>query len=195
MKEFDYADFISEEKVVPEEKMGKYNLPFIVFPFVFLFIYIINFGSYGFVQGIDDFFSLQNLFLVFAAGFLAHELLHLIAWQVTSRFPFKEFRIGMRWNSFTPVVGCQIPMPINAFRVGIIFPFIVMGVMPLSFAFYLKSIWLLWAGVIYMAWASADILTFILLWNCAKKSYVEMHRTKLGCIVFNPKVSEEELMF
>jgi hypothetical protein len=62
-----------------------------------------------------------------------------------------------------------------------------MGIGPMIFAFYNVNTWFLFAGSIYMAWASADILTFILLWNVSKKSFVEMHRIKLGSIVFNPK--------
>jgi hypothetical protein len=187
MKEFDYADFVSEERVVPDEKLGKYNIPFIVFPFTFLFIFIINHGTAGFMAAIDDFFSLQNLFLVFSAGFLFHEMLHFMAWQALTGFKIQDFRLGMRWNSFTPVICCQRPMAINAFRFGLIFPFIVMGIGPMIFAFYNVNTWFLFAGSIYMAWASADILTFILLWNVSKKSFVEMHRIKLGSIVFNPK--------
>jgi hypothetical protein len=38
-----------------------------------------------------------------------------------------------------------------------------------------------------MAWAYADILTFILFWSAPKGAYVEMHRKALGCIVYHPK--------
>lgn len=193
-EEFDYADFVSEEKTVPEEKVGKYNLPFMIFPSVFLFIYVINFSAADFTVGLDQFITVQNLFLVFAGGFLAHELLHLVAWRFMSGYPFRRFRMGMRWHSFTPVITCMRPMPINAFRVGVLFPFFVMGVLPLAFAFYLNEPWLLFAAVIYMAWASADILTFILLWTYSSRTFVEMHSSKLGIIVFNPKEKPEELI-
>jgi len=193
MEEFEYANYVSEERVVPDEKLGKYNMPFIVFPFTFLFIFIINFGASKLFEGIDEYFSLQNLFLVFSAGFLAHEILHFIAWQALSRFRVQDFRIGMRWNSFTPVIGCQRPMPLNAFRVGLIFPFLVMGVGPIFFAFYWQETWLLFTGMIYLAWSSADLLTFILIWKVEKKSFVEMHRAKLGSIVFNLKSDLSEL--
>jgi len=194
MKEFDYADYVTEERIVPEEKLGKYNLPFILFPFTFSFLYIINFGTAGFTEGINEFFTLQNLFLIFTVGFIAHEMLHFLAWQALSGFRVQDFRIGMRWTSFTPVIACQSPMSINAFRIGLIFPFLVLGVGPMFFAFYWVNTWLLFAGSIYMAWASADILTFILLWNSDKRSFVEMHRSKLGSIVFNPKISDEEYL-
>jgi hypothetical protein len=187
MEEFDYADFVSEERVVPEEKMGKYNLPFILFPFVFLFIFVINFGTAPFLLGIDEFFTLPNLFMIFTGGFLVHEMLHFLCWQALTQFPIEEFRIGMRWNSFTPVLGCQRPMRTTPFMIGLIFPFFVMGVVPLALSFYLANTWLLFSGIIFMAWASADILTFLLVWNSDKKSFVEMHRKKLGCVVYNPK--------
>jgi hypothetical protein len=187
MEEFDYADFVSEERVVPEEKLGKYNLPFILFPLVFLFIFVINFGTSNFLVGIDDFFTLSNLFLIFAGGFLLHEALHFLCWQALTQYPIEEFRVGMRWNSFTPVIGCQRPMKTVPFMIGLIFPFVVMGLIPLGIAFYLENTWLLFASVVFMAWASADILTFLLVWNSEKNCYVEMHRKKLGCIVYNPK--------
>lgn len=193
-EEFDFADYVSEEKTIPEEKVGKYNLPFMIFPSVFLFIYVINFSSSAFTAGLDQFITVQNLFLVFAGGFLAHEFLHLIAWRFMSGYPFKQFRMSMRWNSFTPVIVCLLPMPVNAFRVGLLFPFVSMGVLPLAFAFYLNEPWLLFASVVYMAWSSADILTFLLLWSCSSRTFVEMHSSKLGSIVFNPKENPEEAL-
>jgi len=189
IEEFDYADYVSEERVVPDEKLGKYNLPFILYPVAFLFIYVINFGTATFMLGIDEFFTLPNLFLIFTGGFLLHEMLHFLCWQALTQYPIQEFRIGMRWNSFTPVIGCQRPMRTLPFMIGLVFPFLIMGVIPLCIAFYIENTWLLFASIIFMTWASADILTFLLVWNSSKKSYVEMHRKKLGCIVYNYKES------
>lgn len=196
MEEFDYADFVSEERIIPDEKLGKYNLPFILFPTIFFFLFVINFGATLFMEGLEDFFSLKNIFLIFSGGFLVHEMIHFLCWQGLSRFPIEEFRIGMRWNSFTPVIGCQRPMNIWHFRLGLVAPFLAMGALPMALSFYLTQTWLLFAATIYMAWASADLLTFILLWKVSSKSCVEMHRNKLGVIVFNPKsliTSEETL--
>lgn len=194
MEDFDYADFVSEERVVADEKLGKYNLPFILFPTVFSFLFIINFEPLLFMEGLGEFFTLKNIFLIFSGGFLVHEMLHFLCWQGLSRFPIEEFRIGMRWNSFTPVIGCQRPMNIWQFRIGLIAPFFLMGILPMALSFYLSNTWLLFASSIYMAWSSADLLTFILIWKVNSKSFVEMHRNKLGAIVFNPKstlISEE----
>ncbi len=193
MEDFEYADYVSEERIVPEEKLGKYNLPFMVFPAAFLFLFVINFGTPPFLQGISEYFTVQNLFLIFTAGFLSHELIHFLTWHALSRIPFHEFRIGMRWSSFTPVIGCQRPMSLNVFRTGLIAPFILLGAVPMGFAFYFENTWLLFSACIFMGWASADILTFLLLWNTRKDSFVEMHRNKLGCIVFNKKQNPEEV--
>jgi hypothetical protein len=193
MEEFEYADYVSEERIVPEEKLGKYNLPFMLFPGAFLFLFLINNGSALFMSGIEEYFTVKNLFLVFTTGFLAHELIHFITWHTLSRIPLEEFRIGMRWSSFTPVIGCQRPMGLNIFRVGLLLPFLLLGVLPMGLAFYFKNTWLLFSAVIFMAWASADIVTFLLLWNTRKDSFVEMHRNKLGCIVFNKKGIAEEV--
>lgn len=193
MEDFEYADYVSEERIVPEEKLGKYNLPFMLFPAAFLFLFVINFGTPVFLQGISDYFTVQNLFLIFTAGFLAHELIHFLTWHALSRIPLHEFRIGMRWSSFTPVIGCQRPMALNYFRTGLITPFILLGAVPMGLAFYFENTWLLFSASIFMAWASADILTFLLLWNTQKDSFAEMHRNKLGCIVYNKKNSTEEV--
>ena len=194
MQDFEYGNYLSEEIVVPDEKLGKYNLPFIIFPFCFLFIYIINFGTTSFILGIDDFFTLQNLFLVFSVGFLSHEILHFIPWKALTNFSVQEFRIGMRWHSFTPVIGCQRPMKLNAFRFGLFFPFLVLGVGPMFFAFYWQNTWLLFCGNIFMAWASGDIVTLLLLWKVHKNAFVEMHRAKMGAIVFNPREPMDALV-
>ena len=187
LEEFDYADFVSEEKVVPEEKMGKYNLPFILFPFAFLFIFVINFGTNLFLAGIDNFFTLSNLFLVFSGGLIFHETLHFLSWQALTRFPIEEFRVAIRWNSFSPVIGCQRPMRKTPFIFGLIFPFFMMGVVPMALAFYLVDTWLLFAATIYMAWCSADLLTVLLAWNVEKGAFLEMHRKKLGCVAYQPR--------
>lgn len=195
MEDFDYADFVSEERIVPEEKLGKYNLPFISFPVVFLFLFVINFGTAPFLAGVDEYFTLPNLFLVFTGGFLVHETLHFLCWQALTRYPIQEFRMGIRWNSFTPVIGCQRPMKLFPFRAGLLFPLLLMGVTPLAMAFWLGNTWLLFSGCLFVSWASADILTFILVWNSPADSMVEMHRKGLGAILYNRKpeiVSEPE---
>ena len=191
-EEFDYADYISEERVVPDEKLGKYNMPFILFPAVFLILYQINFGANAFLNAIDDYFNLINIFLIFSFGFFIHELIHFLTWQLASGFPMSEFRVGIRWNSITPVIGCQRPMKVWQFRLGLIAPFVLMGVVPVGIAFYSNNTWLLFSSVTFMAWASADLLTFLQLWKVDRNSFVEMHRSKLGCVVFNLKASIKE---
>lgn len=196
MEEFDYADFVSEERVISDEKLGKYNLPFILLPAVFSFLFVINFGTNAYMQGLEDYLTLKNLFLIFSGGFLLHEMVHFLCWQGMSRYPIEAFRIGIRWNSFTPVIACQRPMALWHFRVGLLAPFVLMGVVPMAAAFMFSNVWLLMSGTIFMAWASADILTFILIWPLPSGSYIEMHRNKLGVVVFNPKekVTEEEVL-
>lgn len=187
MEEFDYADYISEERIVPEEKLGKYNLPFILLPFLFLFIFVLNFGTSGFMEGVEYFFTLPNLFLVFTGGLIVHETLHFLCWQAMTQFPIQVFRVGIRWNSFTPVIGSQRPMRRWPFIAGLLFPLVVMGLMPLALAFYLQETWLLFASIIYCAWSSADILTVIMAWPADSRCFIEMHRKKLGCVVYVPK--------
>lgn len=196
MEDFDYADYVSEERVIADEKLGKYNLPFILFPTLFYFLYVINFDAASFMEGMENFITLKNTFLIFSVGFLFHEMLHFLSWQGLSRFPIEAFRVGIRWNSITPVIVCQRPMKLWHFRIGLVTPFIVMGVIPMVFAFSLTNTWLLFASSIYMAWASGDLLTIILLWKVPTGSFVEMHRNKLGVIVFNPKqeILQEELI-
>lgn len=196
MEEFDFADFVSEERIIPDEKQGKYNLPFILFPTVFSFIFVINYGTAAYLNGLEDFFTLKNMFLIFSAGFLLHELIHFLVWQGLSRYPIEEFRVGMRWNSFTPVIGCQLPMRLLPFRMGLIAPFLLMGLIPIAASFMMANVWLLMAGSIFMAWSSADLLTFILSWPLKQGCFVEMHRNKLGIIAFQPKekFSEESIL-
>lgn len=191
-EDFDYADYVSEERVVPEEKLGKYNMPFILFPVVFLLLYLINFGTVSFLDAVDEYFNLVNIFLIFSFGFFVHELIHFLTWQAVSGFPLSEFRVGIRWNSITPVIGCQRPMRVWQLMMGLIAPFLLMGLLPMGAAFYLNNTWLLFSSAIFMAWASADLLTFLLLWKVNKLAYAEMHRTRLGCVVFNLKPTLKE---
>src|SRR5690606_7073955 len=53
---------------------------------------------------------------VFAAGVVAHEALHALAWRLAGRVPAGAGRPGLPWRTLTPYAPRAVPMAASPYR-------------------------------------------------------------------------------
>jgi hypothetical protein len=126
-------------------------------------------------------------FIIFGSmigGVIAHELLHAITWARAAKSGFKAIRFGMIWKSLTPYCHCTEQLSLNAYRLGVIMPGLVLGFLPLMIGFIIGHIGLFLFGFFFTIAAGGDFIMMYLLRYEAVDSFVQDHPDKIGCIVF-----------
>lgn len=69
--------------------------------------------------------------LFFLAGAAVHELLHLMAWKTLSRLPWRAFSLRRHRRKLGLIVVPDVPIPASAYRVGLVLPAVILGLLPI----------------------------------------------------------------
>jgi len=123
--------------------------------------------------------------VVLAAGIVAHEVLHAVAWKLAARPPKGTVRLGFQWKTVTPYAHCSVPMSARAYRIGAVTPGIVLGLIPIGLG--LVSGWGGWMnfGILFTIAAGGDALIIWLLRGISGHRRVIDHPTRAGCLLLN----------
>lgn len=125
---------------------------------------------------------LWRFVLVFAAGVLAHELLHAAAWRLAGA-PAGSVRLGFQLKTLTPYAHCSAAMPARAYRIGAATPGVVLGLVPALLGLALGLGGVFWFGLLFTLAAGGDALILWLLRGVEGHRLVEDHPEKPGCSV------------
>jgi hypothetical protein len=131
--------------------------------------------------------------IVLIAGIFMHELLHGLVWVFFARKVFRSLSFGIMKPDFAPYIHCRDPLPVNAYRTGIVMPGIILGILPMlagiitgDFKIFIFGFFFTWA-------ASGD---FIILWmirHLQSGEIVQDHPELVGCIIIgDPDGSQNE---
>lgn len=122
---------------------------------------------------------------ILLAGIVAHELLHLAAWQIVAKPPSGSVRLGFHWKSITPYAHCSAPMTARAYTVGAAMPGILLGVIPMIVGLVTGSGGWMCFGVLFTIAAGGDALILWLLRGVAGDRLVLDHPTRPGCLLLH----------
>lgn len=129
--------------------------------------------------------------VMLVAGIVAHEFIHGITWACFAKRGFRSIRFGVMWGMLTPYCHCKEPLTIRHYRLGALMPLIILGILPLLLAYPLRSVPLLWWGILFVTSAAGDIL---IVWKLRKEPaflLVQDHPEEAGCIIFEPEVEDD----
>ena len=118
-------------------------------------------------------------------GIPVHELIHGITWAYFAPNGWKSISFGMIWKMLTPYCHCNEPMKVNQYRWGALMPLIVLGVIPLTVAFLIGNMIVLFFGIVFIVAASGDIMCCWVLRHESKDTLVEDHPSEAGCWVYH----------
>ncbi len=116
-----------------------------------------------------------------------HELLHAIAWKFAGGLSFREFKFGIVWKTLSPYCHATKPMAISAYRIGVVVPGIVLGILPIVLATLVGDGVLAVLGGLLTAGAVGDVYVLWLLRGVTNDAQVIDHPTRAGCIVLYDK--------
>ena len=129
-------------------------------------------------------FSNYKLLLVsLVAGTIIHELIHALAWMMTSGISWNAMSFGFNWKAIAPYAHCSKPMRVQAYRIGAVAPGLILGILPFLVGFILGQSFLTSFGFLFTLVAGGDFLMLWLIRNVDKDKLVQDHPDKVGCIV------------
>ncbi|TET54303.1 MAG: DUF3267 domain-containing protein, partial [Anaerolineales bacterium] len=87
------------------------------------------------------------LLVAFAVGVVAHEVLHAAGWVLAGRLPWSAVRFGFSKRALALYAHAKEPMRASAYRIGIVLPGLVTGLLPAFVGQLTGSYWLGVLGV------------------------------------------------
>ena len=124
----------------------------------------VGFLKNNFILDILIFTSIKYLFwiiIIFILGIIIHELLHGIVWVFFTKKGFRSLSFGIMKPDFAPYIHCNEPLSINVYRLGIILPGLILGIIPLLIGIISGELKIFIFGIFFTWAASGD---FIILW-------------------------------
>jgi hypothetical protein len=161
-----------------------FGLPLVVTVAV---VYSLIWDANSFWRGFEDIFGrLLTFGLILVVGVVVHELLHALGWAIAARKPWRAFRFGFQLKTLTPYAHCTEPMPARAYRVGVLMPGLLLGLLPLGVGLLSGAGWLFVFGLLFTFVAGGDALILWVLRRVPGTALVEDHPSAAGCVVIEP---------
>lgn len=155
-----------------------YALPFIIIVGLLYRFILIERAYLLKISGLSFYIMLGAIIV---ASVVIHELLHGIGWAVSSGKGWKVVRFNI--NAMMPSCACKTALKKKAYLIGVLAPFVVLGLGSILFVFiYPGTISLLTMMVNFTA-AGADILIAVKLLK-EKDVLIADHPTEAGYMAF-----------
>lgn len=124
---------------------------------------------------------------IYAASALAHEALHLGAMIVVGGVPPSSLRFGMRLSEGVLYVHTSRPMSAWAYRVVLVTPALVLGIVPTVLGTFYGWGWPVAYGFVMLASALGDFAVLHLIRHVDARTPVRDHPKEIGCqVLVNP---------
>jgi len=146
--------------------------------------YIGAHGMAAFAFGVRAFVELPVLLSAIVAGTLAHEGLHALGWMVAGGGNFSSVKFGFYWKTLTPYAHFTRPITAKAYRVGIVLPGIVVGLLPAVAGYLVPEPSLILFGGFFLGGAAGDVMGLWAARNIPPAALVLDHPSRVGCILY-----------
>lgn len=123
---------------------------------------------------------------IIIAGIFTHEGLHALVFALCSR-GFRDVHIGIQWDSVTPYAHYNKPIRALYYRIALLAPAIILGVIPIlvGLVFHYGPAFIL--GLLFLLFSGGDILIMWLIRTVSNDTMVKDHADRAGCYVVREK--------
>ena len=131
-----------------------------------------------------DFIIIFLFIAVYVAGLLLHELIHALALISISRVSFSDIHFGFNRRYLSPYTHCNKMISLGGFRIGLLLPVLITGILPLIVGIATNTLFLTLAGGLLTGGGIGDIMGFWYLVKLPGDALVRDYRYELGCEVY-----------
>ena len=119
------------------------------------------------------------LFLLLLAGIVLHELIHGACMAAFARNGWKSVSFGFNIKTFAPYAHCKEPLRLNAYRLSLVMPGILLGDIPVLISWFTGNILFLLFGILFY-WAVAGDMMILWLSRNINDGMLQDHPDKIG---------------
>ena len=132
------------------------------------------------VWGIDGASFPYALIAIFIPLTVAHELLHGVGFRLAG-VPWSGIRFGFALRRLTPFAHCKEPMPAHGYRLSVVLPALVLGLLPALAGIAAGLFWLTVVGATMVGAAGGDLAVLWAIRAVPGAATVRDHPSKVGC--------------
>ncbi|MCD4796118.1 MAG: DUF3267 domain-containing protein [Candidatus Cloacimonetes bacterium] len=167
-------------------KANLYALPVIVLTIILI---VLPYCSLWGRANIKDSFAsiyatLIVFFLVLILGTCIHEILHGLSFLIFGKLSLKQIKIGFQWKTVTPYAHCKVPITAGVYRIALIMPTLLLGIIPSIIALITGIGWLMIYGVFFTIVGGGDLLVMWIIRKAKHNQLVQDHPYNCGCYIF-----------
>jgi hypothetical protein len=173
-----------KELTVPAAKVQLYSILVAIVVFLALslpFQYLYGTPIFRFEE-----INLQKAILIgiiFFVGTAVHELIHGLTAIFYAGIRAADARFGFQWKSLTPYFHSKVPIAAGKYRVVVMMPLLVMGLIPYLVGMLVGNGWIVAAGILFIVAAGGDLLILWLMRDVQSRTPVRDHPEKVGLII------------
>ena len=167
-------------------KANFYSLPLVIVLIVLLTgPFLLIWGKQQLLSSFPIIYLNLKIFIpVLIIGAVMHEVLHALSFIIIGKVPVKNVKLGFQWKSLTPYAHCKIPVKASLYRISLLIPVLVMGIIPWFIALITGIGWMLVYAVIFTIVGGGDILTIWIIREATLDQLVQDHPENCGCYVY-----------
>lgn len=144
-----------------------------------------SFSLYSIIYNISRY--LFWILVILVSGIAVHEILHGLTWIFFTKKGFRSLSFGIMKPDLAPYVHCNEPLPLNVYRMGILLPGVVMGILPSAAGIFTGNFKIFIFGVFFTWAASGDFIVLWLIRHLKSSVMVQDHPRKVGCLIVEKK--------
>lgn len=114
---------------------------------------------------------------------VVHEATHALGWILFAGVPPRQIRFGFAWKTLSPYAHAQVAMPVGGYRIGVVLPLIVTGILPVVIGTLSNSGWLTATGAMLVSAAVGDLAVLWVIRDVPAGVQVIDHPQNAGCYV------------
>ncbi len=122
-------------------------------------------------------------FLAFVILIVAHEATHAVGWILFAAVSAKDIRFGFAWKTLSPYAHSTVAMRAGGYRVGVVLPLIITGILPTLIGTVTNMGWLTVVGAILVSGAVGDLIVLWVIRAVPNTALVIDHPENAGCYV------------
>ncbi len=174
----------STDRTVPLEEVAPAALILnVVLVIITVTLFLLGWGWRALVAPVTSAWTYLLAIPVFALSVVLHEGIHGLMMLVPGGKPLSDIRFGFLREYLAPYAHCTTPLHAWQYRIVVLAPGFVLGVLPTLAALWIGWGWLLWYGVLMMSVALGDLLVWWMIRDLPRRILLMDHPSAVGCII------------
>ncbi len=121
---------------------------------------------------------------VFLIGIILHEAIHGFFFAIFNSKGWKAVMFGFSKKMMVPYAHCKEPVKVKHFRIAVIMPTIILGILPLFIYLFTDSFWVWIFSLMFTIAGGGDLIVLWMVRKLEANKIIKDHPSKLGYILF-----------